>query len=383
MDFIDLKTQQGLIRKKIFAAVKKVFDHGQYIMGPEVFELEETLAEYVGVSHAISCSSGTDALLISCMAKGIRGTEDVVITTPFSFIATAEIILLLGARPVFVDIDPYTYNIDPSEVQRAISFYQGRWPGSVKAVIAVDIFGQPADYRRLENICAQEGVFLIEDAAQSFGAEFLNRKAGSFGNVGCTSFFPSKPLGGYGDGGMIFTNDDDLAERMRSIRNHGAGKDRYDNVRLGVNGRLDTIQAAILLQKFRLFPEELESRQKVAEQYQDLLSGISELTLPYVDGRGKSAWAQYSILADSSLTRHYIMETLTRAGIPIQIYYPKPICAQPSFREIGFNKFHCPISYEVCDRIFSLPFHPYLTLEEQKKIAANLFRVYNRLKENK
>ena len=245
MQFIDLKAQQKQIREKVNKRIQKVLDHGKYIMGPEVFEFEDKLAKYVNVKHCISCSSGTDALLIPLLAKGIS-KGDAVLTTPFTYIATAEVIALLGAEPVFVDIYPTTFNMDPGKIEGAIHYAKNK--GLIpKAIIPVDLFGLPARYRLIKEVADKYNLFIIEDAAQGFGGSIRSKKAGSYGNVASTSFFPAKPLGCYGDGGAIFTNDDDLAQTMRSIRIHGSGLDKYDNVRIGINGRLDTFQAAILL----------------------------------------------------------------------------------------------------------------------------------------
>ena len=282
MDFIDLKTQQKAILPAITERIQRVLAHGQYIMGPEVRELEERLAAYVGVKHAVSCSSGTDALLMPLMAYGV-GPGEAIFTTPFTFIATAEVIQLLGATPVFVDIDPETFNIDPAALQRAIEgLHQNPKTSSLKpkGIIPVDLFGQPADYDAINALARQHKLFVLEDAAQSFGATYKGRKAGSLAEVAATSFFPAKPLGAYGDGGAIFTNDDALAEVLRSIRVHGQGKDRYENVRIGLNGRLDTLQAAILLVKMDIFDQEMEARQKVAERYSQGLQDV--VGVPFV-----------------------------------------------------------------------------------------------------
>ena len=269
MDFIDLKTQQKAILPAITERIQRVLAHGQYIMGPEVKELEDRLAAYVGVKHVVSCSSGTDALLMPLMAYGV-GPGDAIFTTPFTFIATAEVIQLLGATPVFVDIDPKTFNIDPAALKQAIAgLSQNPKTASLKpkGIIPVDLFGQPADYDAINAIAQQHNLFVLEDAAQSFGATYKGKKACSLADVAATSFFPAKPLGGYGDGGAIFTDDDGLAEVLRSIRIHGQGSDRYDNIRIGLNGRLDTLQAAILLVKMDIFDQEVEARQNVAERY--------------------------------------------------------------------------------------------------------------------
>jgi dTDP-4-amino-4,6-dideoxygalactose transaminase len=280
MDFIDLKAQQAIL-PALMERIQRVLSHGQYIMGPEVRELEDKLAAYVGVKHAISCSSGTDALLMPLMAHGV-GPGDAVFTTPFTFIATAEVIQLLGATPVFVDIDPRTFNLDPEALGEAVAgLAKNRRTASLKpkGIITVDLFGQPADYDKINAIARRYGLFVLEDAAQSFGATYKGKRTGALAEVAATSFFPAKPLGGYGDGGAIFTDNDDLADAMRSIRVHGQGTHRYDHVRLGINGRLDTLQAAILLAKLEVFDREVVARQEVAGRYS---SAQKVVQVPYV-----------------------------------------------------------------------------------------------------
>ena len=296
MDFIDLKAQQQVIFPALMERINRVLAHGQYIMGPEVTELEERLAAYVGARHAISCSSGTDALLMPLMAYGV-GPGDAIFTTPFTFIATAEVIQLLGATPVFVDIDPKTFNIDPEALAQGIAGLEKN-PQTAhlrpKGIIPVDLFGQPADYDRINALAQMHGLFVLEDAAQSFGATYKGRRAGSLADAAATSFFPAKPLGGYGDGGAIFTDNDELAEILRSIRVHGQGSDKYENVRIGINGRLDTIQAAVLLAKLDVFDQEVVARQEVARRYSAGLQDLVEV--PVVAPECTSVWAQYSVL---------------------------------------------------------------------------------------
>lgn len=365
MDFIDLKKQQQAILPAIKARIDKVLAHGQYVMGPEVFELEERLAAYVGVKHAVTCSSGTDALLMPLMAYGV-GPGDAIFTTPFTFIATAEVIQLLGATPVFVDIDPQTFNIDPQELARAITgLSQDPHTASLRprGIIPVDLFGQPAAYDAINELARQHNLFVIEDAAQSFGATYKGRRAGSLAEVAATSFFPAKPLGGYGDGGAIFTNDDGLAEVLRSIRNHGQGRERYENVRIGLNGRLDTLQAAILLVKMDIFDRELEARQEVAARY---TAGLKDIVrTPAVAPDCTSVWAQYSILSPE---RQVMQDKLKAAGIPTAIYYPRPLHLQTAFQHLGCQPGDFPVSEEIAQQIFSLPMHPYLTASDQGRI---------------
>ena len=380
MQFIDLAFQQKRIRTQIEEGIRAVLDHGQYIMGPEIKQLEKKLAEFTGVKHAISCASGTDALLLALMAYGI-GPGDAVFTSPFTFIATAEVIQLLGATPVFVDIDPATFNIDPDQLSDAIlALKQGHSPAyplpktstiglKPKAVIGVDLFGLPADYSAINHIAGEHGLIVIEDAAQSFGAELNGKQACSLAAVGCTSFFPAKPLGCYGDGGMCFTDDAQLAAVMDSLRVHGKGSDKYDNVRVGFNGRMDTLQAAIVLSKFSIFPEEIELRQQVAGRYEQLLGGLKGVTLPSVPVEYKSIWAQYSVLATSEAHRQRLQSGLKETGIPTAVYYPKPLHLQTAFAHLGYREGDFPRSEDSARRIFSLPMHPYLKPEEQEKIA--------------
>ena len=408
MDFIDLAAQQRRIADQLNANMARVLAHGRYINGPEVRELEQILAGYVGAKYAVGCASGTDALLMALMALGI-GPGDAVFTTPFTFIATAEVISLLGATPVFVDIDPVTFNIDPKKLEEAIvslrenparrlpahavgtgnpgvaaiqaAFPDRRiidrrtvdragTPGKTlrpRAVVPVDLFGLPADYEAIGDVAARYGLKIIEDAAQSFGGEYKGSKACAFGHIACTSFFPAKPLGCYGDGGMCFTDDENIDEVLRSLRVHGQGSDKYDNVRIGINGRLDTLQAAILLAKFEIFPEEIDLRQTVAADYNELLAGV--VATPQVPEGYRSAWAQYSILARDGAERALFMAKLKSAGIPTAIYYPKPLHLQTAFASSGYREGDFPVSEDCARRIFSLPMHPYLAAGDRRRIA--------------
>jgi dTDP-4-amino-4,6-dideoxygalactose transaminase len=379
MQFIDLAAQQERIRERIEANIAAVLNHGQYIMGPEIQSLEEKLARYVGAKRAISCASGTDALLLALMAYEI-GPGDAIFTTPFTFIATGEVISLLGATPVFVDIDPQTFNMDPSKLEPVIRAIldneatdhpipRSGLPLAPKGIIGVDLFGLPADYDNLNAIARQHGMFVLEDAAQSFGAEHRGKKAGSLTQIGCTSFFPAKPLGCYGDGGMCFTDDADLHEIMMSLRVHGKGTHKYDNVRIGMNGRMDTLQAAVLLAKFEIFPEEIELRQQVARQYSRLLNQHAQVQTPTVPDEMTSAWAQYSVLATDESHRTQLQARLKEAGIPTAIYYPKPLHLQTAFKPLGYEKGDFPVSEDFSGRIFSLPMHPYLSEADQERIA--------------
>ncbi len=368
MKFIDLDAQQKQIRAKIEERVHKVLDHGKYIMGPEVFELEQKLAKYVGVNHCVSCSSGTDALLIPLMAKGI-GPGDAVITTPFTYIATAEVISLLGAEPVFADIYPNTFNINPYEIENAIkrAKIRGLKP---KAIIPVDLFGLPSRYRMINEIAKEENLFVIEDAAQGFGGSIRSKKAGSFGDVASTSFFPAKPLGCYGDGGAIFTDNENLAIQMRSIRVHGSGLDKYENIRIGINGRLDTIQAAILLEKLSIFDDELILRNKVANYYTKKIN--SKFEKPYVPKKYFSSWAQYSLLAKNEKHKNKIMLSMKKSDIATMIYYKIPLHLQKCFNNFGYKAGDFPVSEDISKRIFSIPMYPYLRSQTQNTIIEAL-----------
>ncbi len=368
MQFIDLKTQQKQIRTKIDNRINTILDHGKYIMGPEVFELEEKLAEYVRIKHCISCSSGTDALLIPLLAMGI-GRGDAVITTPFTYIATVEVISLLGATPVFCDINKKTFNINPSGLQKAydLSIAKGLSP---KVIMPVDLFGLPANYSLINDFAEQNNLVVLEDAAQSFGGMINENRCGFFGDVSATSFFPAKPLGCYGDGGAIFTDNDDLANKIKSIRIHGSGKDKYDNVRIGLNGRLDTIQAAIILEKLRIFDNELILRKEIAETYTENLS--NKFICPYVPSNYQSSWAQYSILLTENLDRNVIMESLNSQGIPTMVYYKIPIHLQKAYKKYGYMNGDFPISEYCSENILSLPMHPYLKNSDQNKIIETL-----------
>ena len=366
--FIDLKAQYARVDEAVKKGIDGVLEHGAYVMGPEIAELESRLSNFSAVRHAIGCASGTDALIMALMAFEV-GPGDAVFTTPFTFMATAEAIALLGATPVFVDIDPVTYNIDPSDLKRKIDDVKNDNKLTPKGVIAVDLFGQPADYERIEPLAHNNGLFLIVDAAQSFGATYQGKPVCSFGDVACTSFFPAKPLGCYGDGGMVFAHNDDLHKLLVSIRVHGMGEDKYENVRLGINGRLDSMQAAVLLAKFEIFPDEIEKRQQAAERYNTLLADVSDITLPHVAEGNTSVWAQYSLLAKDSEHRAEVMETLKEAGIPSVIYYPKPLHLQKAYAYLGYSKGDLPVCEGIAERIFSLPMHPYLKEEDQQAIA--------------
>ncbi|RZF51146.1 DegT/DnrJ/EryC1/StrS family aminotransferase [Acinetobacter halotolerans] len=357
IDFIDLKAQQHRIKDKIDAGIQKVLQHGQYILGPEVTELEEKLAAYVGAKYCITCANGTDALQIAQMAFGI-GVGDEVITPGFTYIATAETVALLGATPVYVDVNPKTYNLDIERLEAAIT-------PRTKAIIPVSLYGQCADLDAINAIAAKYNIPVIEDAAQSFGATYKGRKSCNLSTVACTSFFPSKPLGCYGDGGAIFTNDDELAKVIRQIARHGQDR-RYHHIRVGVNSRLDTIQAAILLPKLEILDDEMQARQKVAEVYNQLFNQVGIHTTPYVESHNTSAWAQYTIQVDN---RVEIQEKLRADGIPTAVHYPIPLNKQPA---VADKDVVLVVGDTVAEKVMSLPMHPYLTIEAQEKIAQAL-----------
>jgi len=360
MQFIDLKAQYRAYQVEIDTAIKEVTASAQFINGPQVQDLEMALADFVGVEHAVACASGTDALQLALMVLGI-GPGDEVITTPFTFIATAETIVLAGARPVFIDIKEDTYNLDPALLEAAIT-------GSTKAIIAVDLYGHPAAYEKIEKVAVKHGLKLIEDAAQSLGAARLGRNCGSFGDIAETSFFPAKPLGCYGDGGMLFTADAEAAESLRCLRNHGQRK-RYYHERIGFNSRLDTLQAAILQIKLAHFPDEISLRIQVAARYNSALA--DHFIIPQVADGCVSVFAQYSL---RSQKRDQVIAGLQEAGIPVAIHYPVPLHLQPAFAELGYSVGDFPVAEKIATEIFSLPMHPFLIEEDQQLIISTLLK---------
>ena len=354
MQFIDLQAQYKFLKTRIEKRIQDVLAHGQFIMGPEVYELENQLAQFVGVKHCISCANGTDALTLSMMVLDIK-EGDAVFCPTFTFFATGETIAFQKATPVFVDSDEQTFNICPKHLERQIKKVIEKGELVPKAIIAVDLFGLPADYPEIELIAKKYGLKVIEDAAQGFGGEIHGKRAGSFGDIATTSFFPAKPLGCYGDGGAVFTNIDEYAELLRSYRVHGKGQDKYDNVRIGVNSRLDTIQAAILLEKLAVFPSELESRNASALKYNEELE--STYKTPKVPVGYVSSWAQYTLLSDN---RDQEMARYKEQGIPTMIYYGTCMHQQPAFRNLGYNDADLPVASKLSKQVFSLPMHPYL-----------------------
>lgn len=362
MQFIDLGAQRERIQGRLEKRLAKVLAEGRYILGPEVAELEQQLAEHIGVRHAVACANGTDALLIPLRAMGI-GPGDAVFCPSFTFAATAEVVALAGASPVFVDIDPDTYNIDTESLEAAIRHVREETALTPKAIIPVDLFGLAADYQAISRIAAREELFVIEDAAQATGGSSGNTMCGAFGDVAGTSFYPAKPLGCYGDGGAMFTNDDDLAEKLRSIAFHGKGKSQYDNVRIGLNSRLDTIQAAILIEKLGLLAEEMDLRQAVADRYAE---GLGDLVkVPRIAAGNRSAWAQYAIETPG---RDAVRAHLSEKGIPSVVYYERPLHVQEAYSAYPRTPTGLPVSEGLPERILCLPMHPYLTHSDQDRV---------------
>ncbi len=367
--FIDVGAQRRRLGRAIDDAIARVLGHCQFIMGPEVRVAEADLAAFCGAKHAISCASGTDALLLPLMAKGI-GPGDAVFCPAFTFHATAEVVALLGATPVFVDVREADFNIDPDSLLLAIPVARkhGLAP---KAVIPVDLFGQPADHTRVSEIAAAEELFILDDAAQAFGATYRNRRIGALGHATATSFFPAKPLGCYGDGGAVFTDDDELAETIRSLRVHGEGKHRYDCVRIGLNGRLDTIQAAVISEKLKIFPDEIVARDRIAARYTAALADVA--TVPRVNDGVTSVWAQYTIRVPAA-RRAGFAEALKAQGIPTAIHYPLPVHQQEAYRAYPVAEGGVPVSERLAGEVISLPMHAYLEPAVQDRITAAVRR---------
>ncbi|EHR42100.1 DegT/DnrJ/EryC1/StrS family aminotransferase [Alishewanella jeotgali] len=366
MQFIDLAAQYQHLKQRIDKRIQSVLDHGNYIMGPEVEELELKLAEYVGVKHCITCANGTDALQLAMMVLEIK-PGDVVFCPTFTFFATAEVVAYAGATPVFVDSDERTFNICPQDLERRIQQVIAEGKLTPKAIIVVDLFGLPANYPQLEVIANKYGLKLIEDAAQGFGGEINGKRAGSFGDIATTSFFPAKPLGCYGDGGAIFTNNDEYAALFRSYRVHGKGKDKYDNVRIGINSRLDTIQAAVLLEKLAVFPDELVSRNNAANTYSDALS--TSYQVPFVPDGYLSSWAQYTLVSEN---RDGLIDLLKKSNIPAMVYYGTCMHQQTAFKSLGYTDSDFPVASSLCKKVFSLPMHGYLNFETLSNILNTL-----------
>ena len=360
--FIDLQAQRRRLGATLSRAIEAAVEGGQWVMGPQVRELEEKLAQFVGVKHALACANGTDALMIVLRAWNV-GPGDAVFVPTFTFAASAEVVALVGATPVFVDVLEDTYNMDPASLEAAIAMVKRDGKLKARVVMPVDLFGQAADYRKLEPIVAREKLLMLCDAAQGFGALLDGRRAGGIGDAASTSFFPAKPLGCFGDGGATFTNDDGLIEILRSIRVHGQGTDKYENVRIGVNSRLDTIQAAILLEKMKIFPEEIELRDAIAKRYNEKLGRSNQIRVPRVIEGGQSTWAQYTLQVPD---RDKLQADLKAKGIPTAVYYPIPLGAQKGYAH--FPSAPVPVSERICKTVISLPMHPYLDEQTQDRI---------------
>lgn len=366
MEFRDLKTQYQKLRPEMDQAVQKVMENGTFIGGGTVTELEKKLADYVGVKHCITCANGTDALQLALMTWNI-GPGDAVFVPDFTFFSSAEVIALVGATPIFVDICEETFNMDPDSLERAIRQVQNEQTLRSAAIIAVDLFGQPADYDRIVEIAEKYGLLLLEDGAQGFGGNIRGKRACSFGDISTTSFFPAKPLGCYGDGGAVFTDNDEWAALLRSYKIHGKGSDKYDNVRIGLNSRLDTIQAAVLLVKLEAFMKyELEDVNRIANFYSEKLSGFVQV--PTVKEDFYSSWAQYTILLPEQKERDELQSYLKEQGIPSMVYYKISMHKQKAFEKSG-RQYGCEVSDSVCGRVLSLPLSPYLSMTDAKRVV--------------
>jgi dTDP-4-amino-4,6-dideoxygalactose transaminase len=363
--FIDLAAQRQRLGKAIDDAVLKVVNHGGYIMGPEIKTFEDDLSAFCGAKHSISCANGTDALALVLMAKGVK-PGDAILCPTFTFAATAEVVAWVGATPVFVDVRQDTFTLDVASLEAGIKTARKLGLKPV-GVIPVDLFGQPADYDAIEPICAREGLWMLCDAAQSFGAVYKGRRVGSIGLATSTSFFPAKPLGCFGDGGAVFTDDDELSAVMRSLRVHGQGTDKYDNVRIGMNGRLDTMQAAILIEKLKIFPDEIVARDRIAKRYNDLLRDV--VIVPEVPAGMTSVWAQYTLRLPKGADRDAFIAALKAAGVPTAVYYPRPLHQQTAYRDYPLAGNGLPVSERLAAEVVSLPMHPYLSEQVQDRIV--------------
>ncbi len=373
MEFRDLKQQYQLHKKQIDDAVQRVLINTNFIQGSEVSHLEEVLAEYVGVKHCITCANGTDALQLALMTWDI-GAGDAVFIPDFTFFSSGEVVPLVGAAPIFVDIDEDTYNISPQSLEQAIQYVLEQTNLKPRVIIAVDLFGQPAEYEQIKKIAEKYHLLILEDGAQGFGGRIGTKKACSFGDISTTSFFPAKPLGCYGDGGALFTENDEWAELLRSYRIHGKGKDKYDNVRIGLNSRLDTIQAAILLEKIKFFDEEIKECNQVTEEYNKGLQGI--VKIPVVKEGFVSSWAQYTICFRNGKEREQAMKCFKQNGIPTAVYYRKPMHMQKAFKENKVVELKYIVTEKVCERCLSLPMHPYLDGNSIRKIIEHVLKIY-------
>lgn len=371
MQFRDLTAQYLVLKPAINEAITRVLEHGRYISGPEVTELEGRLAEYAGVKHCITCGNGTDALQLALMTWGV-GSGDAVFVPDFTFFSSGEVVSAVGATPVFVDVDPVTFNIDPIALDDAVRAVEAEGKLSSKVVIAVDLFGQPADYPAIKAICQSHGLLLLEDGAQGFGGSIRGKMACSFGDIATTSFFPAKPLGCYGDGGAVFTDSDEWAALVRSYAVHGKGSMKYDNVRVGMNSRLDTLQAAVLLVKLDAFAaREVDAANVAAARYGEALCG-SELILPSIPEGFRSSWAQYTVQLPEDADRDAVQAALKERGVPTMVYYPKPMHEQRAFEGICERPLGCPVTERLCKTVLSLPMGPYISLSEVETVLKTL-----------
>lgn len=372
MKFRDLRQQYILHKNALDAAIQSVLDHADFVNGSHVRQLEHELSAYVGVKHCITCANGTDALQLALMTWKV-GKGDAVFVPDFTFFSSGEVVPLLGATPVFVDIDKDTYNICPNSLERAMEYVVQYTKLKPRVIMAVDLFGQPSDFSQIRKLADQYNVPILEDAAQGFGGKIGERRACSFGDIATTSFFPAKPLGCYGDGGAVFTDNDEWAELLVSYREHGKGKDKYDNVRIGLNSRLDTLQAAVLLEKIKFFDDELELCNQVANEYTRRLHGI--VKTPFIMKDTESGWAQYTICFESALQREYAMRILKEAGIPSAVYYKKPMHMQKAFQDFRIMELEYGVTEEVCKTCMSLPMHPYLNTDDIQKVTDEVIRI--------
>jgi dTDP-4-amino-4,6-dideoxygalactose transaminase len=360
--FIDLQAQRRRLGAPLDAAIRAAVEGGQWILGPQVSQFEKEIAQWTGVKHAIACANGTDALLLVLRAWGV-GPGDAVFVPAFTFAATAEVVALAGASPVFVDVLPDTFNMDPASLEAAIALVTREGKLTPRVVMPVDLFGQPADYRALGAIAAREGLKLFCDTAQGFGGLLDGKRAGAIGDAAATSFFPAKPLGCYGDGGACFTNDDGLKDILLSLRMHGQGSHRYEHVHIGLNSRLDTIQAAILIEKLKIFPEEIEARNRIARRYDEAFAGSNRIVTPAVIAGATSTWAQYTLQVEN---RARFQADLKDAGVPTMVYYPVPLSRQPAYAH--YPSAPTPVSEALCGKVVSLPMHPYLDEPAQDRV---------------
>ena len=371
MEFRDLKQQYQLHKTEIDNAIQNVLTKVNFIQGKQVAALEEVLAEYVGVKHCVTCANGTDALQLALMTWDI-GSGDAVFVPDFTFFSSGEVVPLVGATPIFVDIDEDTYNISPQSLEQAIQYVLEQTNLKPRVIIAVDLFGQPAEYEQIKKIAEKYNLLILEDGAQGFGGRIGTKKACSFGDISTTSFFPAKPLGCYGDGGALFTENDEWAELLRSYRVHGKGVDKYDNVRIGMNSRLDTIQAAVLLEKIKFFDEEIEKCNQVTEEYTKGLQDV--VKVPVVKEGFVSSWAQYTVCFQNNKEREQVIKLLKEQNIPTAVYYRKPMHMQEAFRKYQYRGLEYKVTEKVCERCLSLPMHPYLNTAQIRKVTEHILK---------